>query len=81
MAKIKVAEVGELRVVDSLGYVHDVGACVKEVEMPDGTLRKAVKYHGGPWRLWGPLDRTAPLREAVARGWFAWGAIDEENDQ
>ena len=43
MAKIKVDGHGELKVLGSLGYVHDVGAYVKEVELPDGGTAKAVK--------------------------------------
>lgn len=68
MAKIDVEGYGKLKVLSSLGYVHDVGAHVKEVERPDGSPAKAVK-RGQTWRLWGTADRTAPLLEAAAKGW------------
>jgi hypothetical protein len=57
----------KVKVLSSLGYNHDVGAYVKEVEI-DGQRQMAV---GGPgrWRLWNAADRTRPLREAIARGW------------
>lgn len=57
----------KVKVLSSLGYNHDIGAYVKEVEI-DGQRQMAV---GGPgyWRLWTARDRTQPLREAVARGW------------
>ena len=55
------------KVVESLGYNHDMGGYVKRV-VYDGKEQMAV---GGPgrWRLWTPTDRTQPLREAMARGW------------
>lgn len=57
----------KVKVLSSLGYNHDIGAYVKEVEI-DGERQMAV---GGPgrWRLWTAADRTAPLRRAVAAGW------------
>jgi hypothetical protein len=55
------------KVIDSLGYNHDVGAQVKMIEYEG--KRAMVVGSAGRWRLWTASDRTAPLREAVARGW------------
>jgi hypothetical protein len=68
MAKIDVDGYGKLKVLGSLGYVHDVGMHVKEVELPDGSPAKVVK-RGSTWQRWTARDRTAPLREAAAKGW------------
>jgi hypothetical protein len=57
----------KVKVLSSLGYNHDVGAYVKEVEI-DGQRQMAVGSPGY-WRLWTAADRTRPLREAIARGW------------
>ena len=57
----------KVKVLSSLGYNHDVGAYVKEVEI-DGKRQMAVGSRGC-WRLWTAADRTWPLREAIARGW------------
>jgi hypothetical protein len=57
----------KVKVLSSLGYNHDVGGYVKEVEI-DGQRQMAVGGRGY-WRLWTARDRTAPLREAVANGW------------
>ena len=62
MAKIEVEGYGALKVLSNMGYVMDVGAYVKEVELPDGKTAKAVK-RGGRWQIWGARDRTAPLRK------------------
>lgn len=55
------------KVLDSLGYNHDVGGYVKEVLTSDGP-KMAVKQ-GALWRFWTARDRVAPLMEAVKRGW------------
>lgn len=56
-------------VIESLGYQPSAGVMAKRVETPNGP-RMAVKARGmGAWRFWTAEDRTAPLRDAVARGW------------
>lgn len=57
----------KVKVTSNLGYNHDVGAYVKEVEI-DGKRQMAVG-RPGHWRLWTAADRTRPLREAIAKGW------------
>ncbi|MDD3310995.1 hypothetical protein [Pseudodesulfovibrio sp.] len=61
MATIEI-EGHKYKVLDSLGYVHDVSAYVKEVETEDGP-KKAVKPagRGFSWRFWTAKDRAAPL--------------------
>lgn len=57
------------KVIDKGGYNCDIGQNWKMVEL-DGE-RVMVVGGRGFWRVWGPRDRTAPLREAIARGWPA----------
>lgn len=63
MASIKI-DGTRYRVCDSLGYLHDVGSYVKEVETENGP-KMAVKQ-GGRWRFWTAIDRIAPLIEGLA---------------
>jgi hypothetical protein len=58
----------ECLIVESLGYVHSSGVWAKEVRRPNGEARMAVKRRrGAGWTWWTPLDRAAPLIEALAR--------------
>lgn len=47
-------------------YDMNIGCQRAFVQTPNGE-KPIVKQ--GKWRFWTPRDRTAPLREAVARGW------------
>jgi hypothetical protein len=58
MAKIQIGG-GEYKVVESLGWVHDIGAYAKVVGTEDGE-KVAVKYRGGPWRFWTAKDKLRP---------------------
>lgn len=67
----------KVKVLDSLGYNHDIGAYVKRVEI-DGKPQMAVGTRGS-WRLWTARDRTRPLREAIANGWPNTGKAAAED--
>lgn len=54
-------------VVDRLGWNHDVGAYVVEVERPDGTKAMAVRY-AGVYRFWTPRDRVLAGRGSMVVG-------------
>lgn len=45
-------------VIESFGFVHDIGMYAKEVRRPDGTIAKAVG-RGRAWRLWTWRDRLS----------------------
>lgn len=66
MGKITVDGIA-YKVTDKGCYNHDIGSYWKRVETPDG--EKMVVGSRGFWRFWTPADRTAPLREAIAKGW------------
>lgn len=54
-------------VTEQPAYDSNIGCQRAFVQTPDG--EKAIVKHGA-WRFWTAQDRTAPLREAVARGWL-----------
>ncbi|GAB7024735.1 hypothetical protein [Salidesulfovibrio brasiliensis] len=45
------------KVTDTLGYVQDVSAHVKEVATPEGN-KMVIKRRGGKWRFWTAKDRV-----------------------
>jgi hypothetical protein len=55
------------KVVESMGFNHDIGRCAKIVKDADRE-RVAVKESTG-WRFWGAADRAQPLIDAIERGW------------
>ncbi len=64
LIKIKQSDDGgekEYKVIENLGFVHDIGMYAKVVMTENGE-RKVVK-DGGKWRFWTSVDRTQPLRE------------------
>jgi hypothetical protein len=69
MAKVTIDGIA-YKVIERLGYMHDVGNYVTEVETETGP-RMAVGSPRRGYRFWTAVDRTAPLHEAVARGWPA----------
>jgi hypothetical protein len=53
-------------VVESLGFVHDIGWHAWVVRMPDGTEKTAVGTTKRA-RFWTAADRVRPLVDAIAR--------------
>jgi hypothetical protein len=55
------------RVVESLGFVHDVGRRVKVV-LFEGK-ETTVMLRGGLWQRHTPRERVQPLADAIAANW------------
>ncbi len=56
-----IVEGRKYRVIERLGFVHDVGGYVVEVETTDGP-RKAIKWGYSDYRFWTARDRVQPMR-------------------
>jgi len=55
------------KVVESMGFNHDIGRYAKIVR--DGDRDRMAVKEAGQWRFWGAADRVQPLVEAIERGW------------
>lgn len=54
------------RIVESLGYVHDIGARACIV-LDDDEVKTAISAGRGVWRFWTAQDRAKPLVDAQRR--------------
>lgn len=54
------------KVVESLGFVHDIGRRASVV-LHEGVERKAVYSGPGGWRFWTPRNRIQPLIDELER--------------
>lgn len=57
------------KVIEHLGYNHDIGKRVVQVETDDGPRMAVAGSPGMGYRFWTAEDRVVPLREAINRGW------------
>ena len=55
MAKINI-EGKDYKVVENMGFNHDIGGYAKFVQTDEGE-KVAVKFRGGQWKFWRPQDK------------------------
>lgn len=57
---------GKFKVVENLGYNHDIGMYAKIVLVGTEERTAVARQRSGPWRFWSAQDRITPLLEGLA---------------